>query len=92
MMGNSTFRTASWKKDIIADIKQHHRGGSSNYPGPPDADHPYLQTTHLSCAELNAVSEVQFLNSSVDEVAMQRERHLQRLRGIAKCLGVNPRR
>ena len=92
MMGSTQFRTASWKKDIIQDIKQHHRGGSANYPGPPEADHPYLQTAHLSCKELNAVSEVQFLDSTADAVGKQRERHYQRLKRIAKCLGVNPQR
>lgn len=91
MMGSRAFQKGSWKKDIIDDMKQHYRGGSANYPGPPDADHPYLKTAHLSCKELNAISEVQFVGDQT-EVAQQRERHFERLRAIAKCLGVNPQR
>lgn len=90
MLGSRAFQNGSWKKDIIDDIKQRHRGGSANYPGPP-ADHPYLQTAHLSCKELNAISEVQFTDDKT-EVANQRRRHYERLRQIAKCLGVNPQR
>lgn len=89
MMGSRQFQRGSWKKDIISDIKQHLRGGSSNYPG-RSADHPYLQTAHLSCREMDALSEKQFISDN--EVARRREDHLRELARNSECLGVKTQR
>lgn len=77
----------SWKRDIM-DMKQRLRGGRSNYPGAA-ADFPYLGTAHLSCHELNVLSEVQFIEDN--DAAKQRANHYRDLKRNAKCLGVNPR-